>query len=116
MAVLYSANTLRFVRMCYVMWFIIPLYEFDVALYGFSSALCDFIVTLCELEIPFCVFIITLCGFICLCRFNITLIYLLHFVHFLIPSVDISSRYVTMADATYVGKARLRHMTNLYVM
>ena len=44
------------------------------------------------------------------------LIYLLHFVHFLIPSMVISSRYVTMAEATYVEKARLRHMTNLDVM
>ena len=32
MAVLSGANTLRFVRMCYVMWFVIPLYEFDVTL------------------------------------------------------------------------------------
>ena len=44
------------------------------------------------------------------------LIYSLHFVHFPIPSMDISSRYVTMADTTYVGKARLRDMKNLYIM
>ena len=50
-------------------------------------------------------------GLILHCR-----IYSFHFVHFLIPSMDISSRYVTMADATYVGMARLRHMTNHYVM
>ena len=31
MAVLYSANTLHIVTICYVMWFV-PLYEFDVLL------------------------------------------------------------------------------------
>ena len=29
MAVLYGANTLHIVTICYVMWFVIPLYEFD---------------------------------------------------------------------------------------
>ena len=45
-----------------------------------------------------------LCYLICSLRFV-----------FLIPSVDISFHYVTMA-AVYVGKARLRYVTTLYVM
>ena len=73
-AVLYGANTLRFVTICYVMWFVITLYEFDVTLCGMSIALSDFIFTLCELAITFCAFINTLWGFVIyLYWFNITL-------------------------------------------
>ena len=71
MAVLYDSNTFRFVAICYVMWFVIPLYEFDVTLCGYSISFCDFIVTLCELDITLCAFIITLCGFVIrFCWFN----------------------------------------------
>ena len=34
MAVLYGANTLHRVTICYVMWFVTPLHEFDVLLWG----------------------------------------------------------------------------------
>ena len=53
MAVLNGVNTLRFLTICYVMWFVIPLYELDITLYRFGITLCEFIVTLCEWAIMF---------------------------------------------------------------
>ena len=50
------------VTICYVMWFVITLYEFDVTLCWFSISLSDFIVTLYELAVTFCASINTLCG------------------------------------------------------
>ena len=74
-------------------------YEFDVTLYGLSIALSDIIVTLCEfaitfvhLSIRYASLLFTYAGLILL-----YLICSLRFDDFLIPSVDISFRYVTMA-------------------
>ena len=104
------------VTICYVMWFVITLYEFDVTLCWFVFHYLTLLLRYMNWPLRFVHLSIRYVG---LCFTNAALIlqYLicsLRFVHFLILLWTFHFfMSLWLVDAVYVGKARLRHVTTL---